>query len=75
MKTPGLEKRFRVSMIRGPSVASWFSGCFLEMVPVMVTGICDNRVFITYQALGIHLFFKKKVICLFYYLAALDLHC
>ena len=56
MKTPGLEKRFRVSMIRGPSVASWFSGCFLEMVPVMVTGICDNRVFITYQALGIHLF-------------------
>ena len=44
-------------MIRGSSVASLFSGCFLEMGPVMVMGICDNRVFVTYQALGIPLFF------------------
>ena len=69
MKTPGLEKRFRVSMIRGPSVASWFSGCFLEVVPVMVSGICDNRVFITYQALEIQSYL------FFYFLAALGLHC
>ena len=61
-------------MIRGSSVASLFSGCFLEMVPVMVMGICDNRVFVTYQALGIPLFFKEDI-CLFYFLAALGLHC
>ena len=62
MKTAGLEKQFRVSMIRGSSVASLFSGCFFAMVPVMMTGICDNRVFITYQALGIHLFFKLFIL-------------
>ena len=62
-------------MIRGSSVASLFSGCFLEMGPVMVMGLCDNRVLVTYQALGIPLFFlKKEDICLFYFLAALGLH-
>ena len=53
-------------MIRGSSVASLFSGCFLEMGPVMVMGICDNRVFVTYQALGIPLFFFKKKIFVYF---------